>query len=101
MQKSRLARLERLLMPKPKAHGFIIVMAPGRFCEGWLVTGSRNGVEERLVNGEWVAVPDPTAFATKKETYATEKEAVDAVYRVTSPAKPVILICGELEQKCL
>lgn len=78
-----------------------MVMAPGRFCEGWLVTRFRKGMEERLINGEWVAASDPHSYATKKETYASEEEALEAIHRAPSPAKPVILICDELEQKCL
>ena len=76
-------------------------MAPGRFCEGWLVGSFIDKVEKRLVNDKWVVVADPAAYATKKETYATEEEALEAIDRVTHPVKPVIIICDEFAQQCL
>jgi len=98
---TRLDRIEKRLTPQQPKQAYIILMAPGRFCEGWLVRTFMDKVEKCLVNGKWVAVADPNACATKKETYATEKEALEAIDRVTHPVKPVILVYNKREQQCL
>jgi len=100
MSKSaRLDRIEkRLALQQPK-QAYIILMAPGQFCEGWLVTSARN--DERLLNGQWVTVADPEVYATREETYATKEQALDAIDQATTPGKPLILITDEQVQKCL
>jgi hypothetical protein len=96
---ARLDRIEKRLTPQQPKQAYIILMAPGRFCEGWLVKSARN--DERLINGEWVTVVDPESYATMKETYATKEQALEAIDQATSPVKPLILFFGEREQQCL